>query len=77
MVRRLLMVAWFLFMGAAASVNAQPQPQADPQPGVCNLTSTYPVVSVSPTPPRTRGASGPHANAGRRIARPGAARVDE
>ena len=48
MVRRLLMVAGFLFMGAAASVNAQPQPQADPQPGVCNLTSTYPVVSVNP-----------------------------
>ena len=48
MVRRLLMMAGFLFMGAAASVNAQPQPHADPQPGACNLTSTYPVVSVSP-----------------------------
>ena len=66
MVRRLLMVAGFLFTGAAASVNAQPQPQADPQPGVCNLTSTYPVVSVSPytatheggfpVPTQTRGA---------------------
>jgi hypothetical protein len=48
MVRRLLMVAGFLFMGAAATVNAQPQPQAEPQPGACNLTSTYPVVSVNP-----------------------------
>ena len=48
MVRRLLMMAGFLFVGAAATVNAQPQPQAEPQPGTCNLTSTYPVVSVNP-----------------------------
>jgi hypothetical protein len=48
MVRRLLMMAGFLFVGAAATVNAQPQPLAEPQPGACNLTSTYPVVSVNP-----------------------------
>jgi len=55
MVRRLLMGAGVLFMSATASVNAQPQPQAQPQPGVCNLTSTYPVVSVNPYTTTHRG----------------------